>query len=117
MYRFTAQGRIGRIDQLNKGGLRISIASDRLVDGPDGQWTKTEWLSLISFDAELVSKLFTELETGMSGKFDGRIEPRKRTVNDTKIYDHNFVVVKFERLSKPKPNGKTKPTEGEHVAA
>jgi len=117
MYRFTAQGRIGRIDQLNKGGLRISIASDRLVDGPDGQWTKTEWLSLISFDAELVNKLFTELETGMSVKFDGRIEPRKRTVGDMKIYDHNFVVVKFERLSKPKANGKAKPAEADQAAA
>ncbi|HRE42407.1 MAG TPA: hypothetical protein PKY87_00375, partial [Terricaulis sp.] len=100
----------------NKGGLRISIASDRLVDGPDGQWTKTEWLSLISFDAELVGKLFAELEVGMSVKFDGRIEPRKRPFGDTKIYDHNFVVVKFERLSKPKANGKANKPEGEHAA-
>lgn len=117
MYRFTAQGRIGRIDQLNKGGLRISIADERLVDGPDGQWTKTEWLSLISFDAALVTKLLSELETGMRVNVEGRIEPRKRIVNDTKIYDHNFVVVKYERLSKPKANGKAKPAEGEHAAA
>ena len=29
MYRFTAQGRIGRIDELKKGGLRISVAADQ----------------------------------------------------------------------------------------
>jgi len=117
MYRFTAQGRIGRIDQLNKGGLRISVASDRLVDGPDGQWTKTEWFSAISFDAALNTKMFTELEVGQSVKFEGRIEPRKRPVGDIKIYDNNFVVLKFERLSKPKANGKAKPAEGEQAAA
>jgi hypothetical protein len=108
MYRFTAQGRIGRIDELKKGGLRISVAAERLVDGPDGQWTKTEWLSCISFDAELNTKLQTELEVGMSVKFEGRVEPRKRMLGDVKIYDQSFVVLRFERLSKPKSNGKGK---------
>ena len=116
MYRFTAQGRIGRIDELKKGGLRISVASDRLVDGPDGQWTKTEWLSVISFDAELNTKMFTELEVGQSVKFEGRIEPRKRPVGDIKIYDNSFVVVRFDRMSKPKANGKAK-TEPADAAA
>lgn len=117
MYRFTAQGRIGKIVQLNKGGLRISIANERLVDGPDGQWTKTEWLSLISFDAALVTKLLSELEVGMRINVEGRIEPRKRKVNDLDIFDHSFVVLKFERLSKPKANGKAKSAEGEQAAA
>lgn len=118
MYRFTAQGRIGRIDQLNKGGLRISVANERLVDGPDGQWTKTEWLSLISFDAALVTKLLSELETGMRVNVEGRIEPRKRPFGDKKIYDHSFVVLKFERLSKPKAGGKAKSAaEPEQAAA
>jgi len=117
MYRFTAQGRIGRIDQLNKGGLRVSVASDRLVDGPDGQWTKTEWFSGISFDADLNTKMFTELEVGQSVKFEGRIEPRKRPVGDIKIYDHNFVVLRFERLSKPKANGKAKTADTDQAAA
>ena len=120
MFRFTLQGRIGRIDQVKGTSaiVRVSVAADRLVEGQDGQWTKTEWLSLISFDAALVTKLLSELETGMRVNVEGRIEPRKRVVNDTKIYDHNFVVVKFERLSKPKANGKAKPTaDGEHAAA
>lgn len=116
MYRFTAQGRIGRIDQLNKGGLRISVASDRLVDGPDGQWTKTEWLSVISFDAELNAKMLTELEAGQSVKFEGRVEPRKRPVGDIKIYDNNFVVLRFDRMSKPKANGKGKSEPAEAAA-
>ena len=117
MYRFTAQGRIGRIDELKKNGLRLSIAADRLVDGPDGQWTKTEWLSLISFDAEFNTKMLTELESGMSVKIEGRIEPRKRPFGDTKIYDHNFVITRFERLSKPKANGKAKQAEVDQPAA
>jgi single-stranded DNA-binding protein len=117
MYRFTAQGRIGRIDELKKNGLRLSIAADRLVDGPDGQWTKTEWLSLISFDAVLNTKMLTELESGMSVKIEGRIEPRKRPLGDTKIYDHNFVVIRFERLSKPKANGKAKSAEADQPGA
>lgn len=116
MYRFTAQGRIGRIDQLNKGGLRISVASDRLVDGPDGQWTKTEWFSVISFDAALNTRMQVELEVGQSAKFEGRIEPRKRPVGDIKIYDNNFVVLKFERLSKPKAPAKTKSEPAEAAA-
>jgi hypothetical protein len=117
MYRFAAQGRIGRIDELKKSGLRISVASDRLVDGPDGQWTKTEWLSVISFDTELNTKMLAELETGMSVKFDGRIEPRKRPVGEIKIYDNSFVVLRFERLSKPKAIGKAKGAEPATAAA
>ncbi len=116
MYRFTAQGRIGRIDELKKGGLRISVAADRLVDGPDGQWTKTEWLSLISFDAELNTKLLTELEVGQSAKFEGRVEPRKRPVGDIKIYDSSFVILRFDRMSKPKANDKAK-SEAPELAA
>lgn len=108
MYRFTAQGRIGRIDELKKGGLRISVAADRLVDGPDGQWTKTEWLSVISFDGELNTKMLTELEVGQSVKFEGRVEPRKRPIGDIKIYDNSFVVLRFDRMSKPKATAKTK---------
>lgn len=116
MYRFTAQGRIGRIDQLNKGGLRISVASDRLVDGPDGQWTKTEWLGCISFDADLNAKMFTELEVGQAVKLEGRIEPRKRPIGDMKIYDNNFVVLRFERLSKPKATARPKSEPAEAAA-
>jgi hypothetical protein len=117
MYRFTAQGRIGRIDELKKGGLRISVAAERLVNGPDGQWTKTEWLSCISFDAELNTKLKTELEVGMSVKFEGRVEPRKRMLGDVKIYDQSFVVLRFERLSKPKANGKGKTDAADQASA
>jgi hypothetical protein len=116
MYRFTAQGRIGRIDELKKGGLRISVAADRLVDGPDGQWTKTEWFSAISFDAKLNAKMLTELEIGQSVKFEGRIEPRKRPVGDISIYDNSFVVVRFDRMSNPKASGKAK-SEPAEVAA
>jgi hypothetical protein len=102
MFRFTLQGRIGRIEQVKGDAtiVRISLAADRLVEGRDGSWTKTEWLSVVSFDETLNRDLLTALEVGQSAKLDGRIEPRKRQVEAT-ITDHSFVLTKFERLSKP----------------
>ena len=102
MFRFTAQGRIGRITAMAKQGLRISITADRLAEGPQGTYTRTEWLSCISFDAGLNKRLETELEVGQSVKFDGRVEPRKREVDGKPIYDTSFFIERFERLSKPK---------------
>jgi single-stranded DNA-binding protein len=107
MFRFTLQGRIGRIEQVPRkdGGdatvVRISLAADRLVVGRDGAWTKTEWLAVVSFDEKLNRELLAALEVGQSAKLDGRIEPRKRQVGDASIADHSFVLTKFERLSKP----------------
>ena len=102
MFRFTAQGRIGRIQQIAKQGLRVSIAADRLAEGPQGAYTRTEWLTCISFDADLNRRLEVELEVGMSVKLDGRLEPRKRQVEGVTVYDTSFFIERFERLSKPK---------------
>lgn len=111
MFRFIAQGRIGRIDQPKQdlSIVRISVAADRLVEGQDGQWTKTEWLNAVSFDRALNEKLIEELEVGQNVTLDGRIETRRRQVGDKKITDFSFLVTRFERLSKPKSNGKAKP--------
>lgn len=106
MFRFTAQGRIGRIQQIAKQGLRISVAADRLAEGPQGAYTRTEWLTCISFNAELNRSLETELEVGMSVKLDGRVEPRKRDVQGVTVYDTSFFIERFERLSKPKASAK-----------
>lgn len=106
MFRFTAQGRIGQIQQLAKQGLRISIAADRLAEGPSGQYTRTEWLGCISFDPNLNSSLERDLEVGMAVQIEGRIEPRKRVVDDKPIYDTSFLIERVERLSKPKPKAK-----------
>ena len=81
MFRFTLQGRIGRIQELQKNTLRISLAADRLVEGRDGQWTATEWLSCVSFDAALNTQMLIELEKGQSVTLDGRIVPRVREVD------------------------------------
>jgi single-stranded DNA-binding protein len=100
MFRFTLTGRIERV----KGDatiIRISLAADRLVEGKDGAWTKTEWVSAVSFDEKLNRELLAALEVGQSVTLDGRIEPRKRQVGDATITDHSFVLTKFERLSKP----------------
>ncbi|MFZ4071810.1 MAG: single-stranded DNA-binding protein [Caulobacterales bacterium] len=107
MFRFTLTGRIGRIEQV-KGTpaiVRISLAADRLVDGPKdcsrGAWTKTEWVSAVSFDEALNRELLAALEVGQSVTLDGRIEPRKRQVGETTITDHSFILMAFQRLSKP----------------
>jgi single-stranded DNA-binding protein len=103
MFRFTLQGRIGRIEQVKGTAaiVRISLAADRLVDGKDGAWTKTEWVSAVSFDEKLNRELLAALEVGQSVTLDGRIEPRKRQVGEATITDHSFVLTKFERQSKP----------------
>lgn len=106
MFRFTVQGRIGRIAPTAREGLRISVAADRLAEGPQGAYTRTEWLTCISFDADLNRRLETELEVGQSVKLDGRIEPRKREVEGVTIYDTSFFIERFERLSKPKAPAK-----------
>lgn len=120
MFRFTAQGRIGRIDQVKGTSeiVRVSVAADRLVEGKDGAFTKTEWLSLISFDRPQNEKMLTELEVGQSIKVDGRVEPRKREVNGQTIYDHSFVITSYERLSAPKAKkAKSAPAENVDAAA
>ncbi len=103
MFRFTLTGRIGRIEQVKGTAaiVRISLAADRLVEGKDGAWTKTEWVSAVSFDEKLNRELLGTLEVGQSVTLDGRIEPRKRQVGEATISDHSFVLTKFERLSKP----------------
>ena len=103
MFRFTLTGRIGRIEQVKGTAaiVRISLAADRLVEGKDGAWTKTEWVSAVSFDEKLNRELLGTLEVGQSVTLDGRIEPRKRQVGEATITDHSFVLTKFERLSKP----------------
>lgn len=119
MFRFTLQGRIGRIDRV-KGTdaiVRVSVAADRLVEGKDGQWTKTEWLSAISFDQGFNEKMLVELDVGQSVTLEGRIEPKKRQVGDVAIYDQSFVITRFQLLSKPKANGKSKPAQAAEAAA
>jgi single-stranded DNA-binding protein len=103
MFRFTLTGRVGRIEQVKGDAaiIRISLAADRLVEGKDGAWTKTEWVSAVSFDEKLNRELLAALEVGQSVTLDGRIEPRKRQVGEATITDHSFVLTKFERLAKP----------------
>ncbi len=119
MFRFSLQGRIGSLTQVKGTSaiVRVSLAADRLVEGRDGAFTKTEWLSAISFDTALNEKMLIELDVGQSVTLDGRIEPKKRQVGDVMIYDQSFVITRFERLSKPKPAAKAKTAEPAEVAA
>lgn len=116
MFRFTAQGRIGRIDELKNNTLRISLAADRLVEGSDGQWTKTEWLSFVSFDAELNKQMLIDLEKGQSVALEGRIVPRTREVEGRRIYDQSFEITRVQRGAKAKPKT-AKPAEPAEASA
>jgi single-stranded DNA-binding protein len=102
MFRFTAQGRIGKIEELGKKTLKISIAADRLVEGRDGQFTKTEWIRCVSFDETLNAEMLTQLERGDSVTFDGRIVPTVWMKGEQKVYDHTFEITRYQRLSRPK---------------
>lgn len=113
MFCFTVTGRIGSMQKLAKDGLRISVGAERLAEGPDGAYTRTEWLGCISFDPALNEKLQHDLEVGMNVKLDGRIEPRKRMVDGKALYDTSLFIGAFERLSKPKATAKKPASEDE----
>ncbi|MGE0743490.1 MAG: single-stranded DNA-binding protein [Hyphomonadaceae bacterium] len=115
MFRFTAQGRIGKIEELKAKTLRISIAADRLAEGRDGQYTKTEWLRCVSFDADLNVEMLTQLDKGDSVTFEGRIVPTVWMKGEQKIYDNTFEITRYQRLSRPKAKS-TPAKRGEEAA-
>ena len=120
MFRFTAQGRIGKIEELKAKTLRISIAADRLAEGRDGQYTKTEWLRCVSFDADLNAEMLTQLDKGDSVTFEGRIVPTVWLKGEQKIYDNTFEITRYQRLSRPKAktaSAKSKPEDAADAAA
>ena len=104
MLSFTATGRLGRTDRLKSERfiVRLSIACDRLIDGPSGKWTKTEWVSVVCFDAALNQQLTDTLAVGDSIEVSGRIEPRKRQVGEVSFTDHSFVLERFKLVARPK---------------
>lgn len=104
MLSFTATGRLGRADRLESERfiVRLSIACDRLIDGPSGKWTKTEWLSAVCFDAALNQQLTDQLAVGDSIEVSGRIEPRKRQIGEVSVTDHSFVLERFKLVARPK---------------
>lgn len=103
MFRFTAQGRIGAINQHRNNTLSISIAADRIAEGRDGSFTLTEWMRGVSFDPALNKQMLIDLEKGQTVLFEGRLVPRVRDKNATpKIYDTTLEITSFKRISKPK---------------
>lgn len=118
MFRFTVQGRIGAINEYTHNTLSISVAADRLVEGRDGQYTATEWLRCVSFDADLNKEMLIALEKGQLVTFEGRIVPRVRDRNaDKKLYEPTLEILRFDRGAKPKANGRAKSTPAETAAA
>lgn len=108
MFRFTANGTIGRIQELNKGAVRISVAADRIIEGQAKTWTQTEWLGCVSFDPALGKQILTDLQVGQPVTLEGRLVPRSREVDGKKQYETMLEVTGFKAGSKPKANGKAK---------
>jgi len=107
MFRFTAEGRIGKIEGLKSNTLRISIAADRLAEGRDGQYTKTEWLACVSFDAALNSQMLAQLDKGDSVSIEGRIVPSVWMKGEQRIYDNTFEITRYQLLSRPQAKSAT----------
>ena len=103
MFRFTANGRVGSINQYKNNTVSISLAADRLLEGRDGQFTVTEWIRCVSFDADLNKRLLTDLEKGQSVTLQGRLVPRLREkTTDKKVYETTLEITGFERGAKPR---------------
>lgn len=117
MFRFTAQGRIFRIQELKSNTLSITLVADRIVEGRDDTWTATEYLGCISFDAELNRQMLTDLEKNQNVTLEGRLIPRKRMVNDKPVYDTTMEITGYKRISKPKANGKHAPADQADASA
>jgi single-stranded DNA-binding protein len=118
MFRFSAQGRIGSINQHRNNTLSISIAAERLANGRDGSFTLTEWMRCVSFDPALNKQMLIDLEKGQTVLFEGRMVPRVRDKNaTTKIYDTTLEITAFKRISKPKAKAEKPATEAADAAA
>ncbi|MFN3465864.1 MAG: hypothetical protein ACK4X1_17490, partial [Terricaulis sp.] len=92
----------------------------RLAEGRDGQYTKTEWLRCVSFDADLNAEMLTQLDKGDSVTFEGRIVPTVWLKGEQKIYDNTFEITRYQRLSRPKAktaSAKSKPEDAADAAA
>lgn len=102
MFRFSAQGRIGSINQHRNNTLSVAIAADRIAEGRDGAFTLTEWMRCVSFDPALNKQMLTDLDKGQIAQFEGRLVPRVRDKNATpKVYETILEVTAFKRISKP----------------
>ena len=103
MFRFTANGRVGSINQYKNNTVSISLAADRIVEGRDGQFTATEWIRCVSFDADLNKRLLTDLDKGQSVTLEGRLVPRVRDKNpDKKVYETTLEITGFKPGAAPK---------------
>lgn len=117
MFRFTAQGRIFRIQELKSNTLAITVVADRIVEGREDTWTATEYLGCVSFDADLNKRMLIELEKGQSVTLEGRLVPRKRMVEGKPVYDTTIEITGYSRGAKAKANGKAKTAETDQASA
>lgn len=99
MFRFTAEGRIGRLERAkgNPGVARLSVTAPRYADHQNRNTIRLEWLACVCFDATLTDRIMRDLSVGDRVTLEGRIEPRPRQLGDLRIIDHTFVVTGFRQ--------------------
>jgi single-stranded DNA-binding protein len=118
MFNFSVQGRIGSINEHRNNALAISLAAERLAENKDGQYTKTEWVRCVSFDAALNKAMLEALEVGQTVTLEGRIVPKLRDKNAAQsLYDPMLEITRFARGAKPKANGKANAAEPETASS
>ncbi|GIK49903.1 MAG: hypothetical protein BroJett013_26000 [Alphaproteobacteria bacterium] len=88
---FIVTGRIGRIETLADGSLRIAVGYERESAG-------TEWVCCACLDRALSARLAASLNVGTAARLEGQIEPRRREIAGRAVYDVVFVVTRFDRL-------------------
>jgi hypothetical protein len=118
MFSFKVQGRIGAINEYVRNVVRISVAAERIVEGKSDNYTATEWMGCVSFDANLNKKLMAALAVGQNVTLEGRIIPRVRDKNaEKKIYDPALEILSFSAGAKPRAKSETQRAGDETVPA
>ncbi len=115
MFRFTAEGRIGRLERAKAKPTvaRLSVTAARR-DPRRNDAFSLEWLSCVSFDPELTDRIMRDLSVGDRVALEGRIEVRQRQIGDIRITDHSFIISGFQHPQKgPTTGAREKSDNGE----
>ena len=99
---FFITGRIGSINEINKG-VRISIASDRRVKREDGYERVTDWNTVSVFGAN-ADYAKNHLGKGDVIEAKGRMAEGSYEKDGEKRYVTNLTVEELERLSQAESN-------------
>lgn len=118
MFSFKIQGRVGSINEYRNNVVRISVASERIVQGRSDNYTATEWAPCVSFDPVLNKKLAAALVIGQNVTLEGIIVPRPRDKNaEKKIFDLSLEILSFSPGAKPRAKSDNQSASEQSVPA